>query len=264
VLTRVTAVEFARAARTGRTRPVMLICADAAGREIELFAKLSARCDQGPVNLAREVIAACLAGDLGLPVPEPFLVDLPPPWVASVPDPALRADMARSLPVTFGSRIVGPQFAAWHPGVRLRPEMVATALGIFTFDAIIQNADRRDGNPNCLVLGEHLRIIDHELAFSHRLVIVGWKPPWQTGALQDFVAPGTHIFRDKLRKLPLDFAPIRGAWSALSDSRVEGYAAALPAEWSTAAADVTAAIRLIKDARDHIDGCLAEVQRVLT
>ena len=263
MLTRVTAVEFARAARNGRTRPVMLVCADAAGTEVELYAKLSARCDLGPASLAREAIAACLAGDLGLPVPQPFLVDLPAAWVASVPDADLRAAMAGSVPVAFGSRIAGSQFAAWHAGNHLRPEMVATALAIFTFDAIIQNVDRRDGNPNCLVMGDHLRIIDHELAFSHRLII-GWQPPWQIGALQGLVPPGKHIFRDQLRKHSLDFAPIRAAWFALSDGRIDGYAAALPPEWATAAADVAAAIRLIKDARDHIDACLAEVQRVLT
>lgn len=263
MLTRVTAVEFARTATNGRTRPVMLVCTDANDEEVELYAKLSARCEQGAVHLAREAIAACLAGDLGLPVPQPFLVDLPPAWVAAVPDAALRAAMASSAPVAFGSRLAGRQFATWHPGIILRPEMVPTALGIFVFDAIIQNDDRRDGNANCLVLGEHLRIIDHELAFAHRLII-GWTPPWRLGGLQRLTTPGAHIFRDKLRRSALDFASVRAAWAGLSDARIEGYASALPPEWSGAAADAEAAIRLIKDARDHIDACLAEVQRVLT
>lgn len=263
MLTRVTATEFTRAASNGRTKPVMLVCTDPTGDEVELFAKISARCEQGAVHLAREAIAACLAGDLGLPVPQPFLVDLPPTWVAAVPDAELRAAMAASLPIAFGSRFVGPQFATWNSGIPLRPEMVATALGVFVFDAIIQNYDRLEGNANCLVLGEHLRIIDHELAFAHRLML-GWQPPWQLGALQCLEKPGAHIFRDKLRRAVLDFSPVRAAWSALSDERVEGYASALPAEWAEAAADAAAAVRLIKDARSHIDGCLTEIQRVLT
>ena len=263
MLTRVTATEYARPATNGRTKPILLVGTDAAGEEFELYAKLSARCEQGATHLEREAIAACLAGDLGLPVPQPFLVELPPAWVAALPDSDLRAAMAASLPVAFGSRLVGPQFATWNAGFSLRPEMVATALGIFVFDAIIQNNDRREGNANCLVLGEHLRIIDHELAFAHRLMLF-WQPPWQLGALQALVNPGAHIFRDKLRRAVLDYAPIRAAWAALSDERVEGYASSLPAEWSDAAADAAAAIRLIKDARDHIDGCLTEIQRVLT
>jgi len=141
--------------------------------------------------------------------------------------------------------------------------MVEAALGIFVFDAIIQNDDRREGNANCLVMGEHLRIIDHELAFAHRLIFTGWQPPWQLGGLQRLVNPGAHIFRDKLRRAALNFDPIRAAWAALSDGRIEGYASALPGEWATAAADAAAAIRLIKDARDHIDGCLNEIKRVL-
>jgi hypothetical protein len=140
--------------------------------------------------------------------------------------------------------------------------MVETALGIFVFDAIIQNDNRREGNANCLVLGEHLRIIDHELAFSHRLIL-GWQPPWQLGGLQRFVNPGAHIFRGKLRRAALNFDPIRAAWAALSDGRIEGYATALSAEWATAAADTAAAIRLVQDARDHIYGCLNEIKRVL-
>lgn len=263
MLTRVTAAEFARPATNGRTKPILLGCTDPTGDEFEVFAKLSARCEQGAVHLAREAIAACLAGDLGLPVPQPFLVDLPSAWVAAVPDAQIRGAMAASLPVAFGSRLVGPQFATWNPGINLRSETVPTALGIFVFDAIVQNDDRRDGNANCLVLGEHLRIIDHELAFAHRLII-GWQPPWQLGGLQRLVNPGAHIFRDKLRRAVLDFGPIRAAWAALSDGRIEGYASALPAEWASAAADAAAAIRLIKDARDHIDGCLNEIKRVLT
>ena len=170
----------------------MLVCLDAAGVEVELFAKLSARCEQGVVHLTREAIGACLAADLGLPVPQPFLVEMPPAWVAAVSDADVRNAMIASVPIAFGSRLVGPQFGTWHSGFMLRPQMADTALGIFVFDAIIQNDDRREGNANCLVLGEHLRIIDHELAFAHAQMLF-WQPPWQLGGLQRLVNPGAHI-----------------------------------------------------------------------
>jgi hypothetical protein len=263
MLTRVTAIELVRVAGNGRTKPVMLVCRDAEGAEIELFAKLSARCEQGVVHLVREAIAACLAGDLGLPVPQPFLVELSPAWIAAVPEPGTRDAMAASSPVAFGSRLVGRQFAAWHSGVTLRAETVETALGIFVFDAIVQNVDRREGNPNCLVLGPHLRIFDHELAFAHKSILQ-WRPPWQPGGLQALLTPGHHIFRDKLCKHALNFAAVRAAWAGLSDDRIDAYAAGLPPEWAEAADQVAASIALIKAARDHIDGCLNEVRRVLT
>jgi hypothetical protein len=265
MLTYVTAREFVRPAKNGRTGPVLLVCDDATGDEVELFAKLSARCEQGAANLAKEVLAACLAGDLGLPIPQPFLVNLPGAWVATIPNIDIRSAMIASVPVAFGSKIAGPQYAPWNAGIPLRPEMAATALAIFTFDALIANSDRREGNPNCLVLGDNFRIIDHEMAFPHSLPILGWRPPWQPGAL-DYLTkpPGKHIFHDKLRKLTLDIAPLRAAWSALSDAEIDGYAAALPAEWTGAAKTVAAAIRAVKEARDHIDSCLTEIQRVLT
>lgn len=262
VLRRVVATQFDRPARTGRTRPLFLTCRDAAGEEVEVIAKLSARCDQGVVNLTREAIAACLAADLGLPVPEPMLVELPPDWIASVTEAETHKALRASLPVALGSKQVGPQFSTWKPETRLTPGMLPLALAIFVFDALIANPDRRTENPNCLVRGEELRIYDHEMAFTHHIVIPRLEP-WRPGALQDLTVPGRHIFRDRLRGAVLDFAPIRAAWAALSDGMVDGYATALPAEWAGAAADAAAAIRMIKDVRDRMEDCLTEIARVL-
>ena len=86
----------------------------------------------------------------------------------------------------------------------------------------------------------------------------------QLGGLQSLVNPGAHIFRDKLRQEVLNFDRIRAAWAALSDRRIEGYASCLPSEWAVAQAEVADAISLIKDARDHIDGCLNEIRRILS
>ena len=67
-----------RQAVSGRTGPVLAACETGNDGEIEVFVKLSAGCDQGVTNLSREAIAACLAADLCLPVPKPWLVDIPP------------------------------------------------------------------------------------------------------------------------------------------------------------------------------------------
>lgn len=261
-LRRVVASQFDRPARTGRTRPLFLTCRDPAGEEVEVIAKLSARCDQGVVNLAREVIAACLAADLGLPVPEPVLVELPPDWIASVTEAETREALRASAPVAFGSKQVGPQFSAWKPETRLSPAMLPLALAVFVFDALTANPDRRTDNPNCLVRGEELRIYDHEMAFTHHMVIPRLEP-WRPGALQDLAAPGRHIFRDRLRGAVLDFVPVRAAWAALPDAGVEGYGRALPAEWAGAAREAEQAIRMIKDIRDRMEDCLTEIARVL-
>jgi hypothetical protein len=141
--------------------------------------------------------------------------------------------------------------------------MLPTAAAIFTMDAIIQNVDRRTDNPNCLVKGAQFCIFDHELAFTHG-VVIGWKPPWTLGGLKSLETPGFHIFRAGLVGQAIDFEPIKTAWTALSDARITEYESMVPDEWVGAAGAVKTALTLIRDARDNIDACLAEVKRVLT
>lgn len=263
MLTRVSPVEFVRPMRAGRTGPALLLCETADGTPHEVVVKFSGGCDENVVSLAREVIAACLAGDLGLPIPQPFLVEVGPEWSATITDPTIRARAQSSSPIAFGSRLIAGQYAAWSEGTLINAGMLPAATAIFVFDAITQNVDRRAENPNCLAKGDEIRIFDHEMCFTHGLII-GWRPPWVLGGLKVLETPGFHIFREQLRQKSLDLVQVRGAWQTLSDLRLSEYGAAIPAEWSAASAAVQRALALIRDARDNIDDCLAEVQRVLT
>jgi hypothetical protein len=230
---------------------------------VDLVAKFSAGCDEKESSLAREAIAACLAGDLGLPIPEAYLVDVPTTWAATITDPAQRRKVADSSPVAFGSRVVTGGYSIWHSGVLIDNAMLPVAAAVFVFDLIIQNVDRRVDNPNCFFKGRKIIIFDHELAFTHGLVI-GWKPPWISGGLRDFERPGKHIFREGLMKRDIDYGLIRNAWASLQDERLAAYEAQLPAEWGVAGPVVGKAIDLVRNARNNIDGCLNEVKRVLT
>jgi len=262
MLSRVQAVEFRRNTTSGRTQPALLLCERSDGSEVEVVAKFSASCDQGVINLAREAFAACLAGDLGLPIPEPVLIELPDGWADSIIDGRQRQRIATSSGIAFGSTFVGSQFSAWNAGTRLRDALVPVAAAVFTFDAIIQNPDRRSDNPNCLVRGDEIRIFDHELALSQGLML-GWLPPWQCGGLKVFQNAGFHIFKAALSRSTIDYQPIRNAWKGLADSMIEDYVRAIPTEWSAAKADMEQAKVLIKTSRDKIDDCLIEIQRVL-
>jgi hypothetical protein len=212
VLKRVSPIQYDRAVTRGRTGPLFITCEATDGSAVEVVAKFSGGCHQGNVNLAREVVGACLAGDLGLPVPEPFLINIPAQWAATIPDTSERAKVQRSSPVAFGSRAVTGQLSVWSPGNSISDIMLPMAAGIFVFDGIIQNPDRRSGNPNCLVRGDELRIFDHELAFSHGLVL-GWTPPWVIGGLKPMETNGNHIFRAGLKGRSIDYGPIRAAWA---------------------------------------------------
>jgi hypothetical protein len=173
MLTRVTAIEHHERVSTGKTRPSRVVCQKSDGSPVEVVAKFSAGCEEKEVSLAREVIAACLAGDLGLPTPEPFLVDVPPGFAQVVTDRSQAALIAQSSPVAFGSSLVTGGYSVWNREMQITEATLPTASSIFVFDCLIQNVDRRDENPNCLVRGDNLRIFDHELAFTHGVVIRG-------------------------------------------------------------------------------------------
>ena len=86
----------------------------------------------------------------------------------------------------------------------LRP----VAAEILAFDAFIANPDRTVANPNCLFNGRELAIFDHDLAFLME-GIIGWKPPWEPGAIpfpKGLPPRSRHVFLEELRGQPLDLA----------------------------------------------------------
>jgi hypothetical protein len=263
MLETVTPVRFHAATTSGRTRPARLECETADGTLIEVIGKFAGGCDRGETALAMEVVAACLAGDLGLPIPKPYLLDIDQTWVQTIPDMVYRAIVAQSGAMAFGSTDVGRDYRPWTAGDRFVSNQLPVALAIFCFDAFINNIDRRDGNPNCLIKHHEIRIFDHELAFLYK-GILGWQPPWKVGALAAFASPGKHIFYDKLKGQVVDLAPVQTSWTALSDTALARYKGAVPPAWANAGPAVDDAISLIQGVRDNIAAALAEVRRVLT
>lgn len=263
MLDRVLPFQFDRVAGSGRTRPARIACETGEGETVEVIAKLSGSCDRSVTSLAIEALSACLARDLTLPTPQPYVVSLESEWIHSISDREWAEVAERSASAAFGSRAFEAGFPEWITGTRLVGTMVQKAAEILVFDALIENVDRREGNPNCFVSGDEIRIIDHELAFPDTAALIGWQPPWSVGGLHHLETPGAHIFRAGLVRREVDWDAIRAAWAGLSDERLGAYEASMPAEWADAAPSITAAVDRIKSARDRIDECLTEVRRVL-
>lgn len=264
MLETVTPVRYHAAVSSGRTKPARIECEKLDLSTVEVVAKFSAGCDRKEMGLAMEVVAACLAADLGLPIPKPYLLDMQPSFVSTVPDPDRQRAMAASNAVAFGSTEVGSGFRIWATADRLSVDMLPEALAILCFDAFVVNDDRRADNPNCLLKGKQIRIIDHEYSFVHKmLVLSGWQQPWKMGALASLTTPGHHIFYAGLKGENLNFAPIEQTWLGISDARLQEYRDSVPHQW---AADVAVgdAISLIQGVRNNITAALAEVRRVLT
>jgi hypothetical protein len=256
-------IRFDRVADAGRNRPLLVTVETTDGAEHEVFLKFSGRPELGVDGLANELLAVCLAGDLGLPVNEPFLVELTPEWIAAIPDADLRETLEQSVPLAFASKSAGPQWRIWSTADTLNALRHPMALQIFAFDAYIENDDRRPGNPNCLVRGNSFRIIDHELAFRINQKLFPKPEPWRAGYLERFIGADGHIFGNGLRSRNHDLGPIRGTWSGLSDARVEEYRGLLPAEWESGRPAWDAALTHLRTVRDRIEHCIAELERAL-
>ncbi len=246
---------------SGKSRPSRITGASH-DKLVEVVAKFSAGCERGINALAMECVAACLAADLGLPVPKPYLVIVSPEWAAAIEDASYRDLVQRSSAIGYGSTVVPSGFGVWHAGEQINETLLPVALAVFVFDAMISNPDRRPENPNCLAKGDDIRIIDHELAFSHTLVL-GWKPPWKLGALQHLESPDRHIFTRGLKGREINFDVIKSSWRGISNERLKEYRATIPEGWEAAIESVDHALALIREVRDNIDGCLGEVARVL-
>lgn len=258
------ALEYHGIAAGGRNEPLQVTGVDAEGELLELYLKPSGRPELGFEGLSNELLAAMIAGELGLPVCEPLIVSMTPEWIGTIPDDGLRAVLQQSCPLAFGSKGAGKGWKLWSEGDTILSDRRATALSIFAFDAFTGNADRRDAKPNLLVRGSELRMIDHELCFGLRMKLFPRVAPWQLGNLSDLITADRHVLGPLLKgNRTLDFAALRTPWASIADDRLADFEACIPIEWSAAAAAMTDAIAHVKTVRDRIDDCLLEIERTL-
>lgn len=232
---------------------------------MEVVAKFSAGCsERGVGGLVAEALAAMLAADLELPVPEPLLVEFDAHFVAAIQmqDPEVAQLAARSVPVAFGSRHLPAGFSV-IPTARPVPQALRQqACEIFAFDMLIQNPDRRPENPNCLSDGRAFAIFDHELAFLTEGVI-GWRPPWVPGSLESTRRMQNHIFFRDLVGKPLDLSRVQGAWQAITHRRLREYLQMLPDAWIDGANLANSTVEYLDKTRENLDAAMVEIERVL-
>ncbi|CAH1666264.1 MULTISPECIES: HipA family kinase [unclassified Chelatococcus] len=236
--------------------------------EHEVFVKVSSGKECSVEGLMNEMLGALLASDLGLPVNEPFFVELDPDFIQSVVRPEIRTRLSASCPLAFASKAAGQQWRRWIASDKIVESQVELALGVIAFDGFIANNDRGPRNSNLLVRDLDWRVIDHETAFGFRTKLFPRCEPWKLGNLALLCRYGQdseHIFARLLAgRDDLDFPALRARWSALSDARLAQYEATLPEEWEVVRPNLAEAIRHLKQVRDNIDLCLAELKRVLT
>jgi hypothetical protein len=122
---------------------------------------------QGPRALIAELIVGLLAAELGLPTPELAVIDVPPPFGRTEPDPEIQDLLRASHGVNVGLRYLDGafNFDGTAAGELISPDFAARVVW---FDALVTNPDRTHRNPNLLIWQRKPWLIDHGAAlYAH-------------------------------------------------------------------------------------------------
>jgi hypothetical protein len=177
---------------------------------------------QGVKALVAEALAAGLALELGLRVPQPALVELPEGFGNAEPDPEIQDILRGSVGLNFALAYL-PGALAFDAAVDhdVDPELAAD---IVWFDAFITNVDRTPRNTNLLLWRDELWLIDHGAAlyFHHQ-----WRG-WRTRAQSPFPQIEEHVLLPLAGDLAAADARLR---PRLTEDALRAVVAALPDDW---------------------------------
>ncbi len=260
MIPRVQAVTFLRPMGSGRTKPCLMVCETDEADQEEVVVKLRAGIETNEMGSTSELVASLLANDLGLRVPSPRLVEIEPGFHQAVLQPDFARRIEESVGLNFGSEKLGPGFTTWPKSKAVPLLLRQLTAEIFVFDAIVQNPDRRKGNPNVLWKSDDLFILDHEMSLTFFLPQLGWQPPWSGQGLEFLT---DHVFYDQLRGTELDLDRLTGAFEAISDDRLAQYVDAVPHDWKVNKDCATEMIDYLKEARQNVGGIIMAVRRLL-
>lgn len=160
-LPRFTALRYVQPLREGGSLPAIVDTDD--GMYVVKFRGAG----QGPRALVAELIVGRLAHALGLPTPDLAIVDLPPPFGLSEPDPEIQDLLRASQGTNVGMRYLDGAFNfALAAAGDVLPAGFADRL--VWLDAFVTNPDRTHRNTNLLVCHRRIWLIDHGAAlYAH-------------------------------------------------------------------------------------------------
>jgi hypothetical protein len=156
VLRTVRATRYAAPLREGGSLPGLL-----EGDDLGIWVVKFRGAGQGVKALVAEIVAGELARALGLRVPELVLVEVDPLLGRAEPDPEIQ-DLLRGSPGLNVGLDFLPGSITYDP--LAHPVDAGLAARVLWFDAFVLNIDRTWRNPNLLVWGDRLWLIDHGAA----------------------------------------------------------------------------------------------------
>ncbi len=177
---------------------------------------------QGTRALIAEVVAGELARECGFAVPELALLELAAAFGRNEPDPEIR-DLLRASTGTNLALAFVPGAIGFDPVAP--PDVDADlASAIVWFDAFVMNVDRTPRNPNLLLAGGRLWLIDHGAAlyFHH-----AWAQSANSSA-SAFAPIRDHVLLPRATSIAAAGARLA---ATLAAARVNDILASLPDDW---------------------------------
>jgi hypothetical protein len=214
-----TATRYVQPLREGGSLPAVVETEDGA-----LYVVKFRGAGHGARALVAELITGLVAVALGLPTPELALIDVPPPFGRSEPDPEIQDILQKSHGLNVGAVYLDGafNFDATAAGDLISP---ALAARIVLLDAYLTNPDRTHRNPNLLIWRRSPYLIDHGSAlYAHH----DWEsvddartrtpfPLIQHHVLLGRTSPGTIADADRDAMTRLTPATIDGVLSQIPD-----------------------------------------------
>ena len=205
------------------------------------------------------MLGAKLAAHFELSSPTPALVVLEPALTELIANTdESKAKMVRgSAGLNFGTQLlIG--FSTWPVDKQIPEAMRQAAINIFAFDALLQNPDRRHGNPNLLTSGDTIMVFDHEVAFSFLLDLFPSPRPWE---LNNQVSLSDHVFYRQLKSQRIDLTRFTAQLDELSGEILEEIFADVPQEWNNENGPKIS--RHFSSVRDHAEEFAEQIRRFL-
>ena len=188
---RVRARQVLSAFRQGSSWPVIVDT----GTE-RIFTKLHATA-HGAAPLVSEIVVGELADALGIPTPARCLVELDVGVQSVDPHEELLDLLARSAGLNLGFQLLEGYRDLKPPDVRhVRPELAASIVWL---DALVQNPDRTEQNPNLMIKAGRVSLIDNGAALTFQY-------DWDNVTEQTPRQPGTFVEKHLLRVTPSQMA----------------------------------------------------------
>jgi hypothetical protein len=207
---------------------------------------------------ARELIAAFLAMELEIAVPEPAIVHVEAIFLSFLVNHAEYSKIVKSKGINFGSQtILGT--VDLKPNVFLTPIHLKQALRIFIFDIMIQNADRNVQKPNMFLSNNRFYVIDHEIAFGFIDTFSFFRSPnpWTFNEI-DVQSFKKHFFYPQLCKNNrIDLEEAFKPFEKLNDHFWEKLVTFVPTEWITP--EITAIKNHIHQIIEHLPAFKKEI-----